>query len=138
MRMTRISCWIKGKKLVTTHVGLLVVTMIMLCGGLSSGSLAAVFDVDRNDDADVSTCSGAVNDCTLRGAMNAANGNTEADTINIPDTITAISLISYLPSVTTEMVIIGPGADICTISSSTGAFGQLINVDTDGILDLSG
>ena len=138
MRKTMISCLIKGKNPVRTHVGLLILVMILVWGWLSSGSLAAVFDVDRNDDADVSTCSGAVNDCTLRGAVNAANGNVEADTINIPATITSIVLTTALPTVTTVMVIIGPGADTCTISSSDGTFGQLVNVDTGGDLDLSG
>jgi hypothetical protein len=43
------------------------------------------FDVDRfDDDASQTACTGAANDCTLRGAIIAANANPGADTINLP------------------------------------------------------
>src|SRR5437867_3043175 len=46
---------------------------------------AATYNVDRNDDVVASGCSDAVaNDCSLRGAIVAANGTVGADTINLP------------------------------------------------------
>ncbi len=43
------------------------------------------YDVDRiDDDATQTACTGAANDCTLRGAIIAANANPGADTINLP------------------------------------------------------
>jgi hypothetical protein len=134
-----ISSFAALKKSTIVRIGLFMVALILVGGGLSNGPLAAVFDVDRSDDAVISACTGAANDCTLRGAMTAANGNGEADTINIPATITTIDLLSSsLPTVTTEMVIIGPGADVLNIRSSDGTFGQLIRVETGGDLELSG
>ena len=56
--------------------------------------------VDRSDDANVTTCADAVNDCTLRGAINKANG----DSANIyhiyfTSTVTTINLTGTLPTV---------------------------------------
>jgi len=50
-----------------------------------SPASALTFDVDRtDDDATQTACTDAPNDCTLRGAIIAANNTSGADTINLP------------------------------------------------------
>src|SRR5262245_1438206 len=51
---------------------------------------AATFNVDRTDDVIASDCSDAVpNDCSLRGAIIAANAHQGADVINVPANVPA-------------------------------------------------
>jgi hypothetical protein len=46
---------------------------------------AATYEVDRfDDDAGATACTAAANDCSLRGAITAANGNPGADVITLP------------------------------------------------------
>ena len=61
---------------------------------------AASFVVDRTDDADVSTCLASANDCTLRGAINAANAMTGADTITFDGSLAGqtISVATVAPA----------------------------------------
>ena len=71
---------------------------------------ADTFAVDRSDDADVSACTAAPNDCTLRGAL--ANSQAPGAT---PDTITVpavhIVLTAPLPQVASNTVTVsGAGA----------------------------
>ena len=71
---------------------------------------AATFVVDRTDDSDVSACSTAANDCTLRGAINKANATAGADTINFSlssDSYIALTELS-LPIISGELNIVGP------------------------------
>lgn len=82
----------------------------------------AVFDVDRTDDnASATACTAAPNDCSLRGAILVANGNGEADTINLqPTTYTLGPAASTCEDaaadgdldITDELVIAGNGATI--------------------------
>ncbi len=54
---------------------------------------AAIYDVDRiDDDATKTACTGAVNDCTLRGAIIASNTSMGADVINLPDGTYTLSI----------------------------------------------
>ena len=73
---------------------------------------AATFVVDRGDDADVSTCSAAANDCTLRGAINRANAGAGADTINFVTSDTQSTSVSVtglgLPAIAGELTISSP------------------------------
>jgi hypothetical protein len=54
--------------------------------GLAAGSHAATLDVDTTaDDPAATACDGAApDDCSLRGALVAANALAEASTINVP------------------------------------------------------
>ncbi len=45
---------------------------------------AATFNVDRTDDVLATACTAAANDCSLRGALRAAQLNLVTDTINLP------------------------------------------------------
>ncbi len=74
---------------------------------------AATITVDRTDDADVSACSTAANDCTLRGAINKANNtasNPGADTIVFASNVRGAIVLSngQLPFVSEILNITGP------------------------------
>ena len=76
----------------------ILVFCLLLCCGISAR--AATLVVDRTDDADVSACSSASNDCTLRGAINRANGNTGGDIISFAGYDSIIGLTRTLPTIT--------------------------------------
>ena len=77
------------------------------------------FVVDRSDDLNVTTCSPAANDCSLRGAINLANRVAGADTITFAADYTITLAGSSLPDVTTEMTITGTGAANTIVQAST-------------------
>jgi hypothetical protein len=87
---------------------------------------ADTFMVDRSDDADVSTCSAANNDCTLRGAIEAVQASgSPGSTITIP--ATKITLTAPLPAMTTgSFTIAGAGARQTTISGG-GTVAEIFN-----------
>ena len=87
---------------------------------LGSVAQAATFTVDRTDDANVAACSGATNDCTLRGAINAANANAGADTIDFtPGTAGDITLGgTALPTLGGDVTLNGPGANLMSVSGN--------------------
>jgi predicted outer membrane repeat protein len=99
------------------------VMMVML----ASPAWAATYTVDRSDDPDLSTtptaddCTEAANDCSLRGAINAADTSSGvADTINFDlGSSATITLASQLPDITDSagLTIDGGSADI-TISGN--------------------
>ncbi len=90
----------------------LVLTLFFAFLLLVSAADAATYTVDRLDDANVTTCSAAANDCTLRGAINKANAAGGANTIafsvgggsGLPQTI---NILSSLPTITTSLTIDG-------------------------------
>ncbi len=61
---------------------------LMLFALLADVAGAATFTVDTTSDANLLVCSAAPGDCSLRGAINAANATTAADTVafDIPST----------------------------------------------------
>ena len=100
---------------------------------LTATAQAATFTVDRTDDATVQTCTAAANDCTLRGAIAAANANVNPDTIDF-DTIVfstqqTIVLSGTQLSINTNTVLTinGPGANLLTISGNNTSRVFLIN-----------
>jgi hypothetical protein len=58
----------------------LATAFLMVAGGASSAQ-AATYTVDRSDDSDTTACTATANDCSLRGAINRANGDNEASDI---------------------------------------------------------
>ena len=56
---------------------------------------AGPYYVDRSDDATVTACTSALNDCTLRGAINNANSSTDT-TIYFDSSVTHIDLVDQL------------------------------------------
>ena len=100
---------------------------LVLAYALSPAHAAATtFTVDRTDDPDLSTtpaagaCTAAANDCSLRGAITAANANSGDDTIDIQSTGT-VNLTGVLPDRSTNIAIKGPGADKVTVRRSDTA-----------------
>lgn len=95
----------------------LLLVLALLSFGTSGRT--ATYVVDRTDDAAISACSTASNDCTLRGAITTANANAGADTINFDTTLfnsaQTIALATALPELTGDLTITGPGADLLTI-----------------------
>ncbi len=105
--------------------------MRRLCRSSSSGiflalimatgaAQAATYVVDTtSDDAGLSSCSAAANDCSLRGAIADANTAGGSSTISFDGGIFAsprtIALDSDLPAVTTMLAIGGPGRDLLVI-----------------------
>src|SRR5262245_56394562 len=68
------------------------VLMSLLISGVVQ---AATFVVDRTDDNALATvCTDADNDCSLRGAITAANTNPGDDTITLPAGIFPITIVS--------------------------------------------
>ncbi len=78
---------------------------------------AATFVVDRDDDTDVSACSSAANDCSLRGAINKANATAGADIIAFADNVRGVIKLNgtNLPLITEEVTLNGPGASALAI-----------------------
>lgn len=62
------------------------ISIIVLLGSIyPQGAQAAIYVVDRFDDEPTATaCTATLNDCSLRGAIIAANANLGADTITLP------------------------------------------------------
>lgn len=74
----------------------------------------AVFVVNTLADTNDGSCTAS--HCTLREAINAANANPNEDTIGFTDGLTGnINLASALPTILTDVNIVGPGADRLTI-----------------------
>jgi hypothetical protein len=98
---------------------------------------AATFTVDRNDDPDPTTataCTAAPNDCSLRGAIVAANAATGADAITVPAgtyTLTRAGADEDVAStgdldVTGELTITGAGTRTTSVAGGAAPFDDRI------------
>ncbi|MEO6061157.1 MAG: right-handed parallel beta-helix repeat-containing protein [Thermoflexales bacterium] len=105
-------------------------------GALVSGPLApaAILFVDRSDDANVTTCSGAANDCTLRGAINKVATIGISQTIQFLPAISQINLSSPLPTVNMTGTIIQGASGVPRINGAglAGSGDDIFTVDTSG------
>lgn len=96
--------------------------------------------VDRSDDANVTACTAATNDCTLRGAINKANGDAaNIYTVYFSPTVTAVNVAAALPTITANDVWIigingGPRIDGSAMASG---YPFTINADRVKIAGLS-
>ena len=111
---------------------------------LTASAQAATYTVDRTDDATVQTCTAAANDCTLRGAIAAANAAPTDDTINFDATVfNAQQTITLTQGQLTianfgALTIIGTGANLLTISGGGTSRVFLVNAGaTVGITTLT-
>src|SRR5262249_35476796 len=105
--------------LLKTRLSSLVVIVAAFVGFAFAGVLsaqAATYVV--NSTADTNVCDNTT--CTLRGAINAANGNSGADTITFSVTGT-ILLESALPNLADDVTISGPGANVLTVKRDPAA-----------------
>ena len=113
-----------------------LVFCLLLCCGIPAR--AATYVVDRADDAEVSVCSSAPNDCTLRGAINRANSNAGSDSISFAANVGNIGLTETLPDIvdTAGLNVNGAGGIRTEIKGDGGSY-RLINVAQGGNLMLS-
>lgn len=97
----------------TANVILIIAASIVF--GLSTTAYAATFTVTRTDDRNMTCASGT--DCSLREAINAANGAAGSDTITF-NSVTGVQLAATLPNISTTIIING-GSGV-TISGDAG------------------
>jgi VCBS repeat-containing protein len=109
-------------------------------------SYATPYTVDRTDDPDLSTtpsagaCTVAVdNDCSLRGAITAANANAGDDTIYLLGVSGTVNLTKALPDLSSNIDIEGPGADQLTVrrGDATGNY-RIFTVPSGSVVSISG
>jgi hypothetical protein len=124
----------------------LTVVALMMAVVLASPAWAETFTVDRIDDPDLSTTptaddctAAAANDCSLRGAITAANANAGDDTIDIGVTGT-VDLTGALPNLSSNIEIKGPGADQLTVRRPATAATdfRIFNVTIGSVVSISG
>jgi len=102
-------------------IGALVLATLLLAAPALAAPLT--FTVDSNgDEADQTingTCATAGNVCTLRAAIQEANANPGADTIDFAPSVTGtIGLTSVLPQIADDLTIDGPGAGVLAIDGN--------------------
>jgi hypothetical protein len=111
----------------------LLVTMLLA----ARPAHAATFTVDRNDDPDSTTataCTAAANDCSLRGAIVAANANAGPDAVTVPAgtyTLTRAGANEDAAStgdldVTDDLTITGAGARATRVAGGAAPFDDRI------------
>jgi hypothetical protein len=82
-----------------------------------SAAGAATFAVDNtSDNGALKACTVAPNDCSLRGAVDAANNTAGADTISLSTVSGTIRLVNGAIAANQDLAIQGPGAAALTIS----------------------
>lgn len=108
----------------------------------AAGAQAATYTVTTNgDDATPAACDPSGNCATLRDAINAANGDTSADTIVFADTVTSPITLAYGPltiSGSGGLTISGPGQSDLTISGDGSSQIFSITADTGTPVSISG
>jgi hypothetical protein len=119
-------------------LGFLLATLMVACLLLvAKPAHAATFAVDRDDDPDPATakaCTAAANDCSLRGAVVAANAATEADAITVPAgtyTLTRAGANEEAAStgdldITDDLTISGAGARATSVAGGPAPFDDRI------------
>jgi hypothetical protein len=94
------------KALLSLLVGLVLVTLTGSLGQAAAGRPNAVLIVDRGDDASVSDCTAAADDCTLRGAIEYANSHGTDNVIRFDPTVQEVLLEDRLPDITSPGTVI--------------------------------
>ena len=91
---------------------------------------AMTYTVNSLADTDDGFCDTSP-DCTLREAINAANANSGADTIDATGVTGTIDLTGALPDITGDVTINGPGANLLTVRRDTGGDYRIFNIIGD-------
>jgi CSLREA domain-containing protein len=128
-------------------------TIVLLLFGLflilfSPPAHAATFVVDRTDDEPTaSACTGAPNDCSLRGAIIAANGDGFLDTITLPAGTYVLTQVGTGEGaalngdldVNSDLSIVGAGSGTTTIDGNGGVTGEhVFTFYGDKTVDITG
>jgi len=88
------------KALLALLVGLVLIVLVGSLGQPAAAWPEATIIVDRDDDASVSACTSAANDCTLRGAIEYANSHGPDNIIRFDPAVQEILLEDRLPTIT--------------------------------------
>ncbi len=124
----------------------LTVVALMMVVVLASPAWAETFTVDRIDDPNLGTTptaddctAAAANDCSLRGAITAANANAGDDTIDI-GVMGMVALTGALPDLSSNIEIKGPGADKFTVRGNPLAVDnyRIFHVTSGSVVSISG
>lgn len=109
----------------------LAVTFSVLAAGASPVAQAqpaaphSTYLVTSSSNAALTTCAGAPNDCSLRGAVQLANASGGADTINVDPSVTAISLNSPITLTGGSISLSGNGQEVTSLKTN-GNFPALV------------
>jgi CSLREA domain-containing protein len=98
---------------------------------------ATTFTVNSLADTDNGSCDTAP-DCTLREAINAANANPGADTIDAIGVTGTINLTGPLPDITDDVTINAPGANLLTVRRDTGGDYRIFKIVGDFNVTIDG
>lgn len=120
----------------TITLGVLLAMTVFLLSLRHAHSAATTFTVNSRDDTNDSNCD-STPDCTLREAINAANRNPGADTINII-VIGTINLTGPLPDIIDDVTLNGPGSHMLTVRRDTGGDYRIFNVTASGVVTFFG
>jgi hypothetical protein len=120
---------------------ILLLTLGLGLFGSPHPTFAATLDVDRLDDDPTATaCTAAANDCSLRGAVLAANSLAGPDTITIPAGTYTLTAGSEL-SLTSEITLVGAGAATTIVQASSTydtATHRVMSISSGAIVSISG
>jgi hypothetical protein len=84
-------------------------------------------------------CANGLANCSLRGAIQVANSHVGADGIEVDlPAGSVVNLTGVLPDITESVSINGPGANLVTVRRNTGGNYRIFNVNTTGVVTLSG
>lgn len=111
------------KLLIPLRVVVGSLTVLAIAAGPAS---ASTFGVDNTADTNLTTCSTAPNDCTLRGALNDANATPGPNTIRLP--ARRITVKSPLPRIATRLAVKGVSAR-SSIIDAANAVGTVLASD---------
>ena len=124
---------IKGSSVVRL---MLVLAVVFAAAGFllslqrTHAASAMTYTVNSLADTDDGFCDTSP-DCTLREAINAANANSGADTIDATGVTGTIDLTGALPDITGDVTINGPGANLLTVRRDTGGDYRIFNIIGD-------
>ncbi len=85
-----------------------------------------IFWVTSSSNNAITTCAGAANDCSLRGAVQLANASAGVDTIYISTSVTSIILSSPITLTGGSITIQGNGSEAVTSLKTSGNFPALM------------
>ena len=111
----------RNRKSPSTSLLMMLIFATCLIGISAQTTTATTFTVDTlDDDPALTACTAAENDCSLGGAIAAANANAGSDVIDFSVT-GEIVLNSVLPNLSSNIAINGPGATDLVIRRDSSA-----------------
>ena len=118
---------------------LVLAVLLALVGVRPAYAAGLTLIVDTTSDANLTACTAAANDCSLRGAINAANSAGGSNIIAFDGTVFffggSITLGSDLPNITSTLTIAGPGATLVNVNGNSH---RLFYINSGANLSLNG